>query len=349
MFRPLITSSLLISLLVGTVAPAFADKVSVPIDCSCKIQKIALYGDENDIYQTASMQCYLSVESNIASKIQKAKDELKKAEDEKVKKDAETKATRTAYEKQYGKSSTWGEDMGACAEGTKCRESMSNLGTGLLETVALPFLVASSAASPLIALFSQIDFKKHLIDLTPSLFETQIFPYHGFLDKEIFGKAISEVSRYKNSEDLENALKDLEKDKDSCSNAENPKPECVVARAMCNYQKYVGIIFAQSGQQLSDEALQNLKKKSTGDQLQTLLLISQQRDQALLTEAEQSQEALDTAIAVYSQFFNTYALHLKLKDVIEALVKVRDRTASLRELVSCLPNKFVGVATTKCN
>ncbi len=342
MFRSLITSSLLISLLVGTVTPALAEKVSVPIDCSCKLQKIALYGDENDIYQNGSTQCYLSVESNIASKVQKVKDELKKAEDK-------TKADRQAYEKQYGKSSTWGEDMGACAEGTKCREAVSNLGTGLLQTLFLPLSVASRAASPILALFSQIDFKKHLIDLTPSLFETQIFPYHGFLDKEIFGKAISEVSRYKTSDELQGKLKDWEKDAKSCSNATNPKPECVVARAMCNYQKYVGIIFAQSGQQLSEEALKNESLKSTGDQLQSLLLISQQRDQALLIEAEQSQEALDTAIAVYSQFFNTYALHLKFKEVIEALVKVRDRTASLRELVSCLPNKFVGVATTKCN
>ena len=37
------------------------------------------------------------------------------------------------------------------------------------------------------------------------------------------------------------------------------------------------------------------------------------------------------------------------KEVISDLVKVRNITSYLRDLVACIPNKFVGVATTKCN
>jgi hypothetical protein len=112
--------------------------------------------------------------------------------------------------------------------------------------------------------------------------------------------------------------------------------------AMCSYEKYTKVLFHQTGQNISAQT------SNTSD-IQSLIGLIQERDLALYQEVVHSQQAIDTAIAVYSQFYQTYTLHLRFKDVIESLVKVRNMTSFMRTLVGCIPNKFVGVATTKCN
>ena len=195
-----------------------------------------------------------------------------------------------------------------------------------------------SLLSPLSTLFSKLRVKKNLLVLARLVFEAHTEQYHAFLDKEVFGKMIAKVSELETSEDLQAFLDEQEGE---CS-SENPQPECLAERALCSYEKYTGVLFHEAGQTLLDTAAQS-------QDLQTILSILQQRDQSLVEEAQHSEQALDTALAVYSQFFQTYRLHLRFKEVIAALVKVRNTTAFMNTLVGCIPNKFVGVATTKCN
>lgn len=195
-----------------------------------------------------------------------------------------------------------------------------------------------SLVSPLATLFSKIRLKKNLLDLARVVFEGHTEKYHAFLDQEVFGKMIAKVSELESSEAFQKFLQDQGGE---CS-SENPQPECLAERALCSYEKYTGVLFHESGQTLVDNALQT-------QDLQTILSVLQQRDQSLVEEAQQSEQALDTALAVYSQFFQTYRLHLRFKEVIAALVKVRNTTAFMNTLVGCIPNKFVGIATTKCN
>lgn len=197
---------------------------------------------------------------------------------------------------------------------------------------------ASSAISPFQALFEQLEVKRGLVSLARNIFKGHTELYHEFLDEEIFGNAVSQVSEWETSEELETFLKDSDGECDG----DNPQPYCVIERAMCSYEKYTGVLFHQTGQSITNEAFNSAD-------LQTVLTTLQERDAALYREAIHSQEALDTAIAVYSQFYQTYRLHLRFKEVIDSLVKVRNLTAVMRTLVGCIPNKFVGVATTKCD
>jgi len=194
--------------------------------------------------------------------------------------------------------------------------------------------------TPLNALFSSLagGLKKDLSSLLKTVFKGHTEKYHAFMDKEIFGKAISTVSRIQSSDEWPTYLRQNE---GNCG-PDNPKPNCVIERALCSYEKYSGVLFQQAGKQLLDSS-------TASSDTQTIIAVLQKRDQALLQENADAQQALDTAIAVYSQFFETYRLHLRLKEVITALVKVRNMTSFLHQLVGCIPNKFVGVATTKCN
>lgn len=195
-----------------------------------------------------------------------------------------------------------------------------------------------SLLSPLSTLFSKLRVKKNLLDLARLVFEGHTEKYHAYLDKELFGKMISKVSEFETSETFQAFL---EEEGGECS-AANPQPECLAERALCSYEKYTGVLFHEAGQTLLDTASQS-------QDLQTILSILQQRDQSLVEEAQHSEQALDTALAVYSQFFQTYRLHLRFKEVIASLVKVRNTTSFMNTLVGCIPNKFVGIATTKCN
>lgn len=195
-----------------------------------------------------------------------------------------------------------------------------------------------SLLSPLSTLFSKLRVKKNLLDLARLVFEGHTEQYHAYLDKELFGKMISKVSEFETSETFQVFL---DEEGGECS-AVNPQPECLAERALCSYEKYTGVLFHEAGQTLLDTAAQS-------QDLQTILSILQQRDQSLVEEAQHSEQALDTALAVYSQFFQTYRLHLRFKEVIASLVKVRNTTSFMNTLVGCIPNKFVGIATTKCN
>jgi len=206
---------------------------------------------------------------------------------------------------------------------------------GLLDGLST---AAESVLSPFEALFEQLEIKRSLLSLARNIFKGHTELYHEFLDEEVFGKAVSQVSEWETSEELEAFLKDSEGECDG----DNPQPYCVIERAMCSYEKYTGVLFQQTGQSITNQAFNSAD-------LQTVLTTLQERDAALYREAIHSQQALDTAIAVYSQFYQTYRLHLRFKEVIDSLVKVRNLTAVMRTLVGCIPNKFVGVATTKCN
>ncbi|MGE3279193.1 MAG: hypothetical protein AB7J40_05445 [Candidatus Altimarinota bacterium] len=195
-----------------------------------------------------------------------------------------------------------------------------------------------SASAPLRTLYQALPVKNALMAIGEVFFDDHVELYHEFLDADVFGKAISQVSEFQSSQDLSNFLKT----KEGICDADDPRPNCVIEYAMCSYEKYIGVLFHQTGQSLANQSFRS-------SDVQTLLNLLQERDAALYHEAQQTQQALDTAIAVYSQFFNTYQLHLRFKEVIEALVKVRNMTSSMRTLVGCIPNKFVGVATTKCN
>lgn len=189
-------------------------------------------------------------------------------------------------------------------------------------------------------LFESLPFKKILKEISEIFFDEQTEMYHEFLDEKVFGKAIQKVSSFERSEKFEEFLKGLDPNK--CED-DDPRPHCVIGKAMCSYEKYTGVLFHVAGQPLSEDAASEITN------LDQLLSMLSRRDQALLVEAENAREALDTAIAVYNQFFQTYHLHLMFKDVIESIAKVKNMTNSVKELVSCIPNKFVGVATTKCN
>lgn len=195
-----------------------------------------------------------------------------------------------------------------------------------------------SLSAPLRILYEALPVKQSLLVVGELFFDDHVELYHSFLDEKVFGRHIAKVSEYETSQQLADFLKT----KEGVCDADNPRPNCVIEYAMCSYEKYAKVLFQQTGQSLANQAF------NTSD-IQTLLNVIQERDAALFHEAQQSQQALDTTIAVYSQFFNTYQLHLRFKDVIAALVKVRNMTSYMRTLVGCIPNKFIGVATTKCN
>lgn len=201
---------------------------------------------------------------------------------------------------------------------------------------------ASAILSPLGILFSQSGMKDTFVSLLKTVFKGHTEKYHKFIDEEIFGAAIEKISSYQDSEELEKYLASQEGECKEDGADSNPKPECVIERALCSYEKYVGVLFHEAGQALVNDGI-------ASDDLDSVLVTLQNRDQAILDEAQHAQEALDTTIAVYSQFFQTYRLHLRFKELIVHLAKVRAVTGSLHELVGCIPNKFVGVATTKCN
>jgi hypothetical protein len=186
---------------------------------------------------------------------------------------------------------------------------------------------------------------KKVLRRISSVYRNHTVKYHSFLDEEVFGKAIQFVSNHDTAESLRDAIKkEKEANKGQCSN-DDPTPQCVIEKALCSYEKYVGVLFYASGAPQIGNILQSGQRSELGSALDIL----QEQDAALLLDAQDSKIALNTAMAVYSNFFQTYQIHLKLKEVIAALVKVRNRTSYLTELVSCIPDTFVGIATTKCD
>ncbi|MDP3975796.1 MAG: hypothetical protein Q8P95_02670 [bacterium] len=162
--------------------------------------------------------------------------------------------------------------------------------------------------------------------------------YHDFMDK-LFSEAIKKLASYQTAAELGDALKN--EFKAQCT-VNNPRPDCVIERAMCSYEKYGQVLFHTGGGPLVDAA------SSSGD-INQLLVALQKRNTALTEEAQHTQEALDTAISVYNQYYQTYQLHLQLSELIQRLATIKNWTLHMKDLVSCFPEKFVGVATTKCN
>lgn len=225
------------------------------------------------------------------------------------------------------------------AKQRKEKGTLSRLGTGLTDLIFAPF---QSPAAPFAVVFKSIaeksPLKKMLFDFLQIFYQNHTEKYHEFLDREVFGKAIQTISSFETATQYEEGMKVYNAE---CKD-DNPKPNCVIAKALCSYEKYVGVLFHMTGMPTAT----NMKQI---DDLQAALNIVKKRDGALLQEAVDSKLALDTAIEVYSNFYQTYLMHLRLKDVIQGLVKVRNRMSYLAELVSCIPKTFVGIATTKCD
>jgi len=299
-------------LLAQAVVPVQADLVRIPIDCSCFEKEYQLYAaDEHSAEdRTAGTdgQCSIAVE-------------LEPTIDE--------SDVRAAAE----------ENAAASEEGGGVGDSLAGVGSASVSTVTDTL---GSIASPLSALFEQSGIKRSFVRLMKDIFEGHTEKYHAFMDEEVFGKPIAFLSSFETSEALEEYLSDQDGECEEDEDEPNPKPQCVVEKAMCNYEKYVGVLFHQSGQSVANAALE------TKD-IDTLVAVLANRDQALLQEAQHAQVALDTTIGVYAQFFQTYRLHLRFKELIVHLAKVRNLTGHMSTLVGCIPNKFVGVATTKCD
>ena len=201
---------------------------------------------------------------------------------------------------------------------------------------------ADSVSAPFQALVEASGVKKALLELASPVYFAHTRVYHAFLDEEIFEPMIELVADFEDSEQWASYLEGLG---DECT-ADNPKPECVAERALCSYEKYVGVLFYQAGQTLLESSPGiDVSNAEIGQ----LLGVLQQRDQALMEEARHVHEAMETAMLVYQQYYETYRLHLGFRKVIESLVQVRNMTSYMRELVGCVPGKFVGAATTKCN
>lgn len=201
---------------------------------------------------------------------------------------------------------------------------------------------AESISAPFQGLLEASGVKKALMELASPVYFDHTRLYHAFLDEEVFEPMIELVSDFESSEEIDGYVSGLP---EGCS-ADNPKPECLSERVLCSYEKYVGVLFHVSGQTLLNSSPgADVSDAEIGQLIGTL----QQRDRALMEEARHVHEALDTALLVYQQFYETYRLHLGFKKVIESLVHVRNMTSYMRELVGCVPGKFVGAATTKCN
>lgn len=176
------------------------------------------------------------------------------------------------------------------------------------------------------------------VDLDKFDFDDHKSAYHTFLDEQLFARALSKVSSFEKSQDLLDYLQAF----DGKCQSGNHSPDCLSERVLCSYEKYGKTLFDMSGQPLANEAIST---QNTDQLLQVL----QERQAEIFQEATAAEQALDSALTIYSQFFETYRIHLSLKNLIDSLVRVRNLSAFLRQLVNCFPNKFGGVSTTKCN
>lgn len=293
-----------ILLLFALIEPALAEKVQLSVNEDCVKKSYQVYGDEQP--QKGNF-VVVDLDESISKK-----------ELEKTKKD---------IEKERKKKAEGGPG------------TLSRLGTGLTDLIFAP---VQSPAAPFAVVFKSIaeksPLKKMLFDFLQIFYQNHTEKYHEFLDQEVFGKAIQKISSFETATQYEEGMKVYNAE---CKN-DNPKPNCVIAKSLCSYEKYVGVLFHVTGM----PAATNMGQI---DDIQAALDIVKKRDAALLQEAVDSKAALDTAIAVYSNFYQTYLMHLRLKDVIQGLVKVRNRMSYLAELVSCIPKTFVGIATTKCD
>jgi hypothetical protein len=293
--------------LIGTLVPVgFASPVRLKVDCLCVDKEYLVYGEVQPV--TSGGECVVVVDLELLRYTPPGSDPNPKT------------ATDVLL------------DVPGVGIAADIGENAASLGTGLV----------SGALSPLGALFKQSRLKDSFINLLNAVFKGHTEIYHKFIDEEIFGAAIAKISSFENSTDLEEYLLTQEGSCSEDGKESNPKPECVIERAMCSYEKYVGVLFHEAGQSLGNSGV-------SSDNLDAVLVALQNRDQAILDEAQHSQEALDIAIAVYAEFFQTYRLHLRFKELIVHLAKVRAMTGAMHELVGCIPNKFVGIATTKCD
>ncbi len=176
------------------------------------------------------------------------------------------------------------------------------------------------------------------VDLDKYDFDDHQDAYHKFLDEQVFAKALEKISSYEKSIDLREYLKEFE---GKCT-VDNHSPDCLSERVLCSYEKYGQTLFEMSGQPLANEAITS---QNTDQLLQQL----QERQAEIFQEATAAEQAMETALTIYSQFFESYRIHLSLKKLIDSLVRVRNLSAFLRQLVNCFPNKFGGVSTTQCN
>ncbi|MDF2379669.1 MAG: hypothetical protein P1V18_05660 [Candidatus Gracilibacteria bacterium] len=318
----------------------------------CCAQSVRVYGDEQPKIDQESGNCVVSVPFDKDKELEKGENEEDSKDTDDVglyEKWEQLKKTLAAEKERFQSASTLGfsdaERSVLQRDISRMEEELSSLTlqvraiqtAGTIGGIAsIPVVIPSVIAYRIIeGLF--VGAKNGLWTLARVLSDTHTKQYHTFLDEE-FASALSTMMFYESSEKLNKLLLSYEGE---CRGA-NPKPECVAQRLLCSHEKYGQVLFYEASQNVVND------QEAAGD-IQKLLQTVQKRDQALLEEAHHAERAIETALAVYDQFFQSYRLHLRLKEMVQNLVKIKDWTGYLRTLVGCFPNKFVGVATTKCN
>ena len=235
------------------------------------------------------------------------------------------------------------KDRARCLVNVRLNEDLEALSQSAETDSSEPTFLSGldTAGESLGSFFSPVveGFKSIIQKLSSDIYDHHTTAYHTFMD-QLFATAFQQMTQFDTADKLEEKLATYE---GQCR-GENPKPECLAERALCSQEKYGQVLFNAAGQDLS-----NRLEAQGGEELENVLQIIQSRDEALVDEAIQVEQALDTSLAVYNQFYQTYRLHLRFKELVVRLLTIRDWTTALHTLVGCWPNKFVGVATTKCN
>jgi hypothetical protein len=177
-----------------------------------------------------------------------------------------------------------------------------------------------------------------LRDSVLSGFSSEATGYHSFVNKQ-FADAVTKIKSLK----TEKQWKKFEgKQSGNCTDT-NFKVGCLSERLLCSYERYSSVLF-EAG--LSEKIPTN-SFSSMG--LEEAFSYQAKRRAALTEEAKLAKEALSMTLGLYNEFVQAWRLHLQYLDVIKGVARVRDWTAYIRKLLTCFPNKFVGVATTECN
>lgn len=355
MIKRVLSIAVVIVLLAGImpvgVVNAEPETVNMKLDMVCCTQSVRVYGDGQPRVDGKTGDCVAPVVFDKDAELQAAEEAGASGESEDgmyqelAQKEKQLASTRQRFLNASNNGLSDEQRRALQQELYQLEEEVSSLRTQVRSIQAVGS-VAGVGLIPLVVpsviVYQILDelyagAKNALGRLAKVVFDSHTKQYHAFMDEE-FAEAISMVTEYETSDELNEKLNVY----DGFCRGKNPKPECVAQRLLCSHEKYGQVLYFEAGQNVVNS------REAAGD-IQRLLQVVQERDQALLEEAHHAERALETSVAVYDQFFQTYRLHLRLKEMVQSLLKVKIWTGHLRTLMGCFPNKFVGVATTKCN
>lgn len=161
--------------------------------------------------------------------------------------------------------------------------------------------------------------------------------YHKYLNKR-FEINIVAISRA-----LQKAKDLSEKDVNEIVGNEQFSTWKLASDLVCSYEKYSKYVnyfaFVHEISQESTVQEQNVRE---------LLQAIDSDVNSWKRELADAKKALDLALATYDHFVIAFPMHLKYRQVIQELILYREQFRLLRELISCLPSKFVNQSTAKC-